>query len=122
MDNLKYVQLNNHLKNNEILKKISEEENISNNKLIQNNNNIFEKIKNYLKEDKNKLNIKLLNFQIITDSEDPINIIKSLIKEDKYTFIFDSEFKYIGISIKQFENGNNIDNIKCYFLISNILI
>ena len=122
MDNLQYIQLNNHLKNNKILKKISEEENISNNKLIQNNRNIFEKIKNYLKDDKTKLNIKLLNVQIITDNEDPINIIKSLIKEDKYTFIFDSEFKYIGISIKQFENRNNIDNIKCYFLISNILI
>ena len=122
MDNLKYVQLNNNLINNETLKKISEEENISNNILIQNNNNIFEKIKNYLKEDKEKLNIKLINFQVITDSEDPIIIIKYLIKENKYSFIFDSEFKYIGISIKQFENGNNIDNFKCYFLISNILI
>ncbi len=123
MNNLKYVKLSNQLKNNEILKKICEEENISNDGLIQNdNNNIYEKIKDYLKEDKNNLNIKLLNFHIITDSEDPINIIKSLIKEDKYSFIFDNEFKYIGISIKQFENGNNFDNIKCYFLISNILI
>ena len=117
------IKESNNLIKNEVLQIISDEENTSfkydNNKEYY--NNLVKKIINY----SNGVQIndrKLLYFQISIDSNESIIIIKKLIEENKYYFIFDNEFKYIGISIKEFEKGYNFDNIKCYFLLSNLLI
>ena len=117
------IKESHNLINNEVLKKISDEENILNK--YDNNkeyyNNLVKKIINY--SNGVQINdLKLLYFQISIDSNESIIIIKKLIEENKYYFIFDNEFKYIGISIKVFEKEYNFDNIKCYFLLSNILI
>ena len=113
----------NNLINNEVLKKISDEENILNK--YENNkeyyNNLVKKIKSY--SNGVQINgLKLIYFQISIDTNESIIIIKKLIEENKYYFIFDNEFKYIGISIKEFKKEYNFDNIKCYFLLSNLLI
>ena len=117
------IKESNNLIKNEVLQIISDEENTSfkydNNKEYY--NNLVKKIINY--SNGVQINdLKLLYFQISIDSNESIIIIKKLIEENKYYFIFDNEFKYIGISIKEFEKGYNFDNIKCYFLLSNLLI
>ena len=113
-----------NLINDNILKKISDEENILVNQISSLDKNyenyIIEKIKNYSGFADKNFQIKF--FQIFTETKDSIVAIKKLIKENKYNFIFDTEFKYIGISVKEIQNGKNNDNVKFFFLISNILI
>ena len=117
------IKESNNLIKNEVLQIISDEENTSfkydNNKEYY--NNLVKKIKSY--SNGVQINgLKLIYFQISIDTNESIIIIKKLIEENKYYFIFDNEFKYIGISIKEFKKEYNFDNIKCYFLLSNLLI
>ena len=117
------IKESHNLIKNEVLKRISDEENI-----LNKYDNKKEYYKNLVKKIKSYSNgveinaLKILFFQLSIDSNESIIIIKKLIEENKYYFIFDNEFKYIGISIKVFEKEYNFDNIKCYFLLSNILI
>lgn len=123
-DYLNFTEIDNNLINDNILKKISDEENILVNQISSLDKNyenyIIEKIKNYSGFADKNFQIKF--FQIFTETKDSIVAIKKLIKENKYNFIFDTEFKYIGISVKEIQNGKNNDNVKFFFLISNILI
>ena len=96
-------------------KNFSDIENESEDNLIEN----LEKIKGEKIKDKKQFIIKKLI--VFTDTEEPINIIKNLIKRSQYSFIFEPNLKYIGVSIKE-KYTNNKNNIICCFIVSNLFI
>ena len=99
----------------EIEKNFSDMEKENENSLIEK----IEKIKGKSIEDKKNWILKKII--MFTDTDEPINIIKNLIKGNKYSFIFEPNLKYIGISIKE-KYTNNKNNIKCCFIVSNLFI
>ena len=108
----------------ENLKKLCDIEIDKNDSDIENEN------ENYLIEEIEKIkgekiidpqNWIIKKFILFSDNDEPINIIKNLIKANKYSFIFQPNLKYIGISIKE-KYTNNTNYIKCCFIASNLFI
>ena len=108
----------------ENLKKLCDIEIDKNDSDIENEN------ENYLIEEIEKIkgekiidpqNWIIKKFILFSDNDEPINIIKNLIKRSQYSFIFEPNLKYIGVSIKE-KYTNNKNNIICCFIVSNLFI
>ena len=127
LNNFNEIGINEFFIKDENLRKLCDIEiETKNNKNDNKNNNYnliekLEKIKGRVIQ--NKRSFLIQKIIINTDNFEPINIVKSLIMENKYKFIFESNLKYLGVSIKkEKKRNNNINNIKSCFIVSNLFI
>jgi hypothetical protein len=74
-------------------------------------------IENFSKE---WLNNSIKEFVFILDNFVPLDIIRKLIEEKNYiNYIFDKEYKYIGVSLREDEHSHlSKDYFKCIILVS----
>ena len=114
-DNLQ--QISKFILDNNIMEITKKEINLIKDNINKDYSILVNLIENFSKE---WLNNSIKEFVFILDNLVPLDIIRKLIEDNKYiNYIFDKEFKYIGVSLREDEYSHlSKDYFKCSILIS----
>ena len=114
-DNLQ--QISKFILDNNIMEITKKEINLIKDNINKDYSILVNLIENFSKE---WLNNSIKEFVFILDNLVPLDIIRKLIEEKNYiNYIFDKEYKYIGVSLREDEHSHlSKDYFKCIILVS----